>query len=272
VKNLLAALLFLCLAAPARAEPAPNNAYDHVIATSTIRCAYGTSKPWIWIDAKDNLLKGLVFDIVNAAAKQLNLKLDWPGETGWSELPTLLYQGKADVACSTMWNDPARGRQAAFTRPLFYTAIYAYSRDGDAKTAADIDRPETRIVVQEGDFNESFARRRFPHASVVVLAPTSTFSEQFVSVATNKADVIISDAMAAETYNAANDKKVRKIEFGAPLAVYGNSFAVSIKEPALKEMIDSAVAYLLQTGIIDSLTADFRKAHPDAIVLPARPY
>ena len=77
---------------------------------------------------------------------------------------------------------------------------------------------------------------------------------------------------ASLTPTASNPKKLKKIPLPRPAAVYGNSLAVGVNEAALKEILETAVSYMLQTGELQALTADFRKQYPDAIILPAQPY
>ena len=276
MRHTLLAILVFFTALPAFSADGPKeSAYDRVMKTQTIRCGYGTSKPWIYQDLQTGKTQGLNVDIMQEIAKQLGLKLDWPEETGWGELPTSLYNGRVDIACSLLWNDPARGKQVAFTRPLFYTAIYAWTREDELRFTGkpeEINNPSVRIVAQDGDMTASIAKRDFSAARMVSVPMNVSWSEIFTNVVDGKADVVFADTIAVSNFNASNPKKLKKISLPRPAAVYGNSLAVGINETALKEILETAVNYMLQTGELQALTADFRKQYPDAIILPTQPY
>ena len=53
-----------------------------------------------------------------AVAGHLDLKLDWPEETGWPNLPTSLETGRVDVACSS-YGMTLFVENMAYTQPLF---------------------------------------------------------------------------------------------------------------------------------------------------------
>src|SRR4051812_29807285 len=93
---------FLLFSLPAFAAP-KESAYDRVMRTQTIRCGWGTNNPWIYQDLKTGQMRGVIADVMNEIAGKLNLKLEWPEETGWGNLPEALESGRVDVACSTMW-------------------------------------------------------------------------------------------------------------------------------------------------------------------------
>ena len=54
--------------------------------------------------------------------------------------------------------------------------------------------------------------------------------------------------------------------------LYGNSFAVGIHEYELKEVLEATVSYLVDTGRIDDLTAEFLKKYPDSIIPASKSY
>lgn len=274
-RHFILIILLVCLTLPAFAADREETAYDRVMKTQTIRCGYGTFAPWIYQDLKTGKMDGVSVRLAEALADQLDFKLDWAEETGWGALPTALETGKVDLACSLLWIDPARGKLVAYTRPLFYTPVYAYARADDTRFTGktqEIDNPGTRIVVQESDVTAALAGRYFPQAKNMALPSSAQTSELLLSVTTGKADVVFSDPVNIEMFNAAQDKKLKKIPLPQPIVIYGNAYAVSIHEPELKEMMDAAVIYLLDTGTVDGIFADFLKDHPGAIIPVRKPY
>lgn len=271
MKKLLLALL-LVLSAPAFAADR-DSAYDRVMKTQTIRCGYGVTKPWIYNNLETNEMIGPMADITREIAAQTGLKLEWPEETGWGNLPTSLYTGRVDVACSPMWVDPMRGREVAYTRPVFYMASYAYAREDDNrfKTMDDINKPDVRIAVVDGDMTQHLAKRYFPKAQIVSSTSNASNAELLLQVTGNKADITFLEEISVSDFNAAQEKKL-KFVLGRPLVHYATAYAVGIKEPALKEMLDTAVGYLINSGRLEEITADFRKKYPKAMILPKADY
>ena len=276
MKNILFALSLVFFAFPAfAADKGKESAYDRVMKTQTIRCGYGTYAPWIYQDLKTEKMAGPNVEIMEAVARQLGFKLEWPEETGWPNLPTALVTGRVDVACSSLWMDPARGKLVAYTRPVHYNPVYAYARADDARfsgKAESIDKPGIRIVVQDGDVTAELARRNFPQAQFVTLAQTASSSEMYMNVTTGKADIAFGEDVSVSTFNKAQKTKLKKIPLPRPVVIYGSSLAVGIHETALKEMLDTTVAYLLNTGKIDEIMTRFMKDYPEAVILIKKPY
>jgi ABC-type amino acid transport substrate-binding protein len=269
-------LLALVCAVPALAEEgAKKSAYDRVMETQTIRCGYGSYKPWVYQDLETGKMMGLNVEIMEEVARQLGMKLEWPEETGWANLPTALNTGKVDAACSLLWIDPMRGKQVAYTRPAFYNALHVYAKAGDARFTGkmeELNNPDIKISVQDGDITPELVKRYFPKAQIVALPQSASGSEIFLNVVTGKADVTFGDNIGVKNFNDANEVKLERIPLRRPVTVYANSIAVGIHETELKEMLDATVAYLLDTGKIAEIVEKFSKEYPDAIVLSKRPY
>jgi ABC-type amino acid transport substrate-binding protein len=267
----LIALICLLFSTQAFAE----TAYDRVLRTGEIRCGYGIYAPWIEKDLKTGEMKGVMAELADVLAKRLDIKLVWGEETGWGNLPTSLHNGRVDLSCSTLWNDPRRGKLVAFSDVVFYQPIYAYARADDTRFTGkleEINAENIAISMIDGGYSASVADRLFPKAKHNSLAQMSNWSEAILNVATGKADVIFSDDMFIGDFNANNEKKLKKISLAEPVAHFGNSFAVNINEPALKEMISNTVKYMHQTGEIEALTADFRVKYPGVMLLPKKTY
>lgn len=246
-------------------------AYDRVIESGKIRCGWGTWDPYIYYDFDKEKPVGVIVDLMEAMAQNLNLELVWGEETGWANIPTALNNGRIDVACTSLWNDPSRGRLVAFTDPAFYMVSHVFVRAGEAskyKSLEDLNRSDLRISVQDGGSTYELAQRLFPKAKLAPLSQTNQSNELFVQVVTGKADVMISDQLAVDRFNENNDKKLERIKLLKPVNVFGNSYAVGINEHALKEVLNTTVAYMTQTGEFEELTKEFREKYPGNIYFP----
>lgn len=248
-------------------------AYDRVMKTQSIRCGYGEWKPWVYTNLETKKMDGIVVALMEELGRMLSLKLEWPEETGWANLPEALRSGRVDVACSTMWRDPARGKQVAFTAPLFYMGMHAYMKAGDKRFTGkleELNRPEVRVVVQDGDYTYDFAVRALPKATLVTLPMTASEADKMLNVTTGKADIMFYENVGVEDFNKNNAAKLERVPFKEPLAVFANSLAVNISESALKEMLNTAIEYMHDTGKTEALTAQFRQDNPNSMILPKR--
>lgn len=278
MKTLILTMLCVLFALPAiAADKGKESAYDRMMRTGTIRCGYGINNPWIYQDLKTSEMKGLYVDIMEMVAAQIFIKLEWPEETGWGNIPTSLINGRVDATCGPLWIDPARARQVAFTRPLFFTPIYAYARTDDNRFSGlvrpeDLNDPSVRIVTLDGNVTDMLTKRYYAKATPVSLPQSSAWAEGYLSVTTGKGDVIFSDATGVAMFNANQDDKLKKIDLSEPVTVYGSALAVSIHEQELKEMLDATVSYLLNSGQIQILTDEFVRQYPGALISVPNPY
>ena len=253
---------------------AETTSFDHVQKTGEIRCGYGISDPWVYMDFKTNKPAGLMVTIAEALGKVLNKELIWGEETGWANMPQALYNGRVDVACSTLWNDPARGNFVAYTDPVFYNPIYAYTRATETRfdTREDINQTTVTIAAQDGGFSADIAMREFSNAKIKSIPQFAAWQDLFLNVATGKADILFADEMSIENFNKNNEKKLKRVALDKPVSVYGTSFAVSIKDHAMFQYIQTGVRQLHQSGQIDVLTKEFREKYPDSMLMVKSPY
>src|SRR6185295_8159991 len=73
----------------AQQAPAPQtqSAFDKVLASQTVRCAYAAYDPMLIIGT-DKKLTGIFHDVLEEAAKRLSLKVDWAEEVGYGNINT----------------------------------------------------------------------------------------------------------------------------------------------------------------------------------------
>ena len=274
MKNITLMLTMLVITFPALAAD-KKSTYEKVMKSGKVNCGYGIWPPYINFNFETNKPEGVVVEIMENIAQKINLELEWPEETGWQYMPTALNAGKIDVACATLWNEPQRGRLVAFTDPIFYMAVDAYVREDSEhkfKTIDDINRPDISIIMQDGGYTAAIAKRLFKKTKHIEISQTNASTDILLDVSLGKADVVFANRSTVTDFNKNNKKKLKKVNLPEPVAVYGNAFAVSIHEHALKEVLNTAVRTLIQTGEIEDLTANFREKHPDEILLPSKPY
>ncbi|KML55070.1 ArtI protein [Burkholderia cepacia] len=196
----LAAVALLCCAAAhaqtgagaAAAAPGAGSRLDDVLARGALRvCTTGDYKPYSYYRA-DGRFEGIDIDMAESLAKSLGVKTDYV-KTSWSNL-TGDFVAKCDIAVGGISTTLERQKRVFFTRPYVVDGKAPIARCADAdkyQTVAQIDRPETRAIVNPGGTNERFAKQYFPHANLTVYPDNVTIFKQILA---GKADVMVTDA------------------------------------------------------------------------------
>ncbi|WP_175836104.1 transporter substrate-binding domain-containing protein [Burkholderia anthina] len=176
----------------AAAAPAASSRLDDVIARGTLRvCTTGDYKPYSYYRT-DGRFEGIDIDMAESLAKSLGVKADFV-KTSWSNL-TNDFVAKCDIAVGGVSTTLERQKRAFFTQPYVVDGKTPIARCADAdkyQTVAQIDRPETRVIVNPGGTNERFAKQFFPHANLTVYPDNVTIFKQILA---GKADVMVTDA------------------------------------------------------------------------------
>ncbi|MBU9228507.1 transporter substrate-binding domain-containing protein [Burkholderia multivorans] len=188
----IAAATMLCCAGAAQAEGAGASRLDDVLARGTLRvCTTGDYKPYSYYRT-DGRFEGIDIDMAESLAKSLGAKPDYV-KTSWSNL-TADFVAKCDIAVGGVSTTLERQKRAFFTQPYVVDGKTPIVRCGDVgkyQTVAQIDRPETRVIVNPGGTNERFAKQYFTHANLTVYPDNVTIFKQILA---GKADVMVTDA------------------------------------------------------------------------------
>ncbi len=188
----IAAAAMLCCAGAAQAEGAGASRLDDVLARGTLRvCTTGDYKPYSYYRT-DGRFEGIDIDMAESLAKSLGVKPDYV-KTSWSNL-TADFVAKCDIAVGGVSTTLERQKRAFFTQPYVVdgkTPIVRCSDVDKYQTVAQIDRPETRVIVNPGGTNERFAKQYFTHANLTVYPDNVTIFKQILA---GKADVMVTDA------------------------------------------------------------------------------
>ncbi|KVR40202.1 transporter substrate-binding domain-containing protein [Burkholderia ubonensis] len=195
----VATITALACAATTHAQTAPGGGtagagsrLDDVLARGTLRvCTTGDYKPYSYYRA-DGRFEGIDIDMADALAKSLGVKADYV-KTSWPNL-TADFVAKCDIAVGGVSTTLERQKRAFFTQPYMTDGKTPIVRCADAdkyQTVAQIDRPETRVIVNPGGTNERFAKQHFTHANVTVYPDNVTIFKQILA---GKADVMVTDA------------------------------------------------------------------------------
>lgn len=277
MKRLLLALVLVLTACGPNGSAKKETAYDRVIHTGVLRCAYGIWEPGVMRDPNTGQIAGFVVDFMNEMGKALNLKVEYNLEVDWAQIAEALQAGKADAHCAGVWATPARGRQMAFTDPMSFLPTVAFVREGDTrfdKNLKAINSPDVTIAVIDDDVSEEIATHDFPLARRVSRPQIGAVEDLMVMVMNKKADITFDGPNRFEPFSRNNPGKLRMVPTERPMRIFPNVVAVDIHEQELLQMLNTAMHQMQDNGTFDKLKDAYRaKGYPVDYLLPVvRPY
>ncbi len=274
--RLLLCLLWLGLA-PALLQAAPESVYDRVLRTGTLRVGYLASPPGVIKDPNTGKMTGIAVEALDRAAANLQLKTVYVEEAQWGTMIEGLVTGRYDIAMMA-WASGARARLADFSMPLFYSAVNAYARPGDARFAPGVPlekvlaaHPEIKIATVDGDVTEAIAQAKFPGSQTYSLPQNADIASLLLSVSTKKADLVFEEAPSAQYFLEHNPGTLRDVSGGKPVAVCPNILLLPRGQPEFKAMLDHALSELVDLGYVDTLIKKY-EPFPGALLPLAPPY
>jgi polar amino acid transport system substrate-binding protein len=234
---------------------------DRVKRTGVIRCGYITWPPYLIKDLNTGAMSGIAHELIEAIAHEMEVRVDWAEEVGWGNYHEGLNANRYDLMCVPVWQSGTRAKAALLAHPLYYTGLYAFARADDTRfdqNLSAVNQKDVRIVVVEGDITQGVRRTQFPDAQELALAQMADPAQFYLSVATNKADVLFDNFFAYEQYNKAASVKLKPIAESKPIRLFGTSPAVRIGETEWKDALDTVIESLIDTGTVGRIV----KKHP----------
>jgi len=249
------------------------SAYDRVMRTGVIRCAYFVVPPEFNKDPNTGKLSGIGYEVTEAVAHLLSLHVDWVEEVGFGEQAAGLSANRYDAVCSSVFNRASLSRVADFTIPFMYTPVGAFIRLGDSrfnKGVVSINDPSMTIATIDGAADE-IADVDFPNARKFSMPQSSSIAMLLDSVATKKADVTFTYLANFYRYDKMNPGKLSVLKTDRPLRAYGNTLMIGRGESEFRDMLNTALNELLNSGAVDAIIAKY-EAVPGSYYRVNSPY
>lgn len=268
----LGGLIVLCgiyLLHPFQSSPAAKTqtAFERVMQAKTLRCGYVVAEPTLVKDPVTGEFHGPVHDIVTSIGEMLGLTIEWTEETTFASAPEGLRTNRYDMICSALYMRPNLMTHVEFPQPYYYLPVYVIQRKGEDrfKNKADIDSPGVTIASIDGTIPALIAEEEFKKAKIHSLPATASYSENLLSVATRKADVVFVDPLFFHAYDKSNPGQLEINHSIPPLRVFANILAVGKGEHDLESMISAAIRHLLNNGRMEEIIRKYEPV-PHAIL------
>lgn len=229
-------------------------AFERVLRTNTLRCAYASIDPYIYKDIKTDRVNGFIADIAREMGKRLDLKVEYVAEVGFADFAEGFKTGRYDAFCGGMTVTPKRTRVALYTYPLGKVPHYAYLKKGEDRfeIEEDMNSSEFKAGSIDGEVFEIFTKKFFPKSQIISYPNLTLPGQLFVDLADGKYDFLVHDDLIYGQYKTANKGKVVRA-FGKPLETNPIAFSVGIGEQNLLEMLNTTIQLMHDDGVIDRI-------------------
>lgn len=174
-------------------QPAPSR-LDEIIKRGTLRVGMtGDYKPFTYLDKTTQQFSGFDVDMAEALGKALGVKVEFVA-TAWPKLMKDFEADQFDIAMGGVSVTLDRQKKGLFSTPIMREGKTPITRCADTakyQTLADIDKKDTRVIVNPGGTNERFARANVRDAEITVFPDNTVI---FDEIAKGNADLMMTDA------------------------------------------------------------------------------
>jgi polar amino acid transport system substrate-binding protein len=195
------AALASTLASPASAQASPDDTLARIRANKVLRIAVLPGElPYFNKDLATGTWSGFSIEMANDIAKILDVKLEYTESTYGNSILDL-QSNKIDLGFA-LNPTPQRALVVDFCGAVFLHPFGAMLKKGlDAKTWADINKPEVNIAVDVGSANEAVARRFAPNATIKSL---KSRDEVMLEMSAGRVDCVVNALVLGLTAIAKN--------------------------------------------------------------------
>lgn len=248
--------------------------YDRVLKSGKIRAGYICYQPTVMRDINTKKFSGIGFEVLELAARKLSLKLEMTEEISLGTMIEGLKTNRYDIVALPIWANATRARAADFSRPLYYSAVYAYTKTGDKRLDSSLkglNSPNFKVATIDGEVNEIIAQADFPKAKRYSLPQMADASELLLSVASKKADITFAEPNMVFFFNKHNPQAVQNITPNKPVRVFPNSYMFNVGEEKFKAMLNAALEEMSNSGELEKIIAKY-EPFPKDFLRVASPY
>jgi polar amino acid transport system substrate-binding protein len=189
------------LVGPASAQTTADNTLERIRSTKVMRIAVLPGElPYFNKDLATGTWSGFSIDMANDIAKLLDVQLEYTESTYGNSILDL-QANKIDLGFA-LNPTPQRALVVDFTSLVFPHPFGAMLRKGlEARTWADINKPEVKIAVDVGSANEAVARRFAPNATIKSM---KSRDEVMLEMASGRVDCVVNALVLGLTAIAKN--------------------------------------------------------------------
>jgi ABC-type amino acid transport substrate-binding protein len=261
-----------CVSTPLSKKQRGQTLYDRVMASGKIRCAYLIYPPLCMKDPNSGKISGIGIEAIEQVADKLGLTVEMTEEVGCANMIEGLKANRYDVMAGTVWPNANRAKQVAFSKPLCYSPIFAYARKGDPRFAGHleaINSSDVKISTIDGETGEVIADADFPKAKRLSMPQLTDFSQNFLNVASGKADIVLAEPDLALRFLRNNPGTVENLNDSKPVRIFPNCWMFNRGEIEFKAMLDTVLDELINSGAMDKIINKYEPV--PSVIYPVAP-
>lgn len=270
-KLILAVFIFLAGVPAFAADKARESVYDRVMRTGTLRCGFMLWPPYFDVDPNTGAVKGVGADLYRAVADLLDIKVEYK-EIVVGQQVQEMEQGKVDAVCNDGPWVFSSMKFVDYSDPVYFSPVYLYVREDENRfaTPESLNAKDVRFTGMDGDVSVTLVQRLYPEAALMTLPATADAASLMMNVTTGKADALIIDPAAANSFNATNKPGIRALFTDSPV-VYPVGLSTRKGEQALLNMLNAGIQALWNTNAGGPILKAY---DPDGMLFlpPAKPY
>lgn len=190
------------------AEEKFESAYDRVMATKTLKCAYLPYEPYIKKDLLTGKLSGIIIDYVDEVAKKSGLTVDWAGEVNIDQVVPAMNAKRFDAFCVPATPDKNWAEKLGFEASLGGLPYYTYV-PFDSKITED-ELQTAKFEVVDGYALTAFTKIVFPKAEYISLPQSVSVAEMYDQLRYKKVDAHVNEHISASNYMKNNPNIIRR--------------------------------------------------------------
>ena len=252
-----------------------DSVYDRVMQSGKIRCGYVVYNPGCLKDPNTGKLSGIGIDTIEMVAKNLGLKVEWTEEVGWGSMLEGLQNNRYDMIATPIWTNSNRARLVDFSKPIYYSPINVWVRPGDKRFSGvnliSLNSPDRVIATVDGETAEVIANEDFPQARKLSLPQLSGVEQVLLNVSSGKDDASFEEPAVAKQFLQHNPGAIEVLPMDRPIRVFPNCWMFRRGQLEFKDMIDTALSQLINSGAVDKTIQKYEK-FPGTLYRVALPY
>ena len=252
---------------------ATKSLYEQILDRGSIRVGY-ISYPPSYVVNSDGSHAGIFHEVLEKAADNLGLKLEYVQEVTWDGMIQDVKDGKIDMVATGIWPTSQRGKHVDFAQPLFYSVVKAYTYSDNNKFDNNlnaINSQDVKIASIDGEMTSIIAEMDFPEATRIDVSQLTGVSQTLLEVSSKKADVTFVEPIIALEFLSKNPKSIKEVEGVKPLRVFPNSMLIPKGEEEFKSTLDIAIKELQNNGFVNQVISKYEK-YPNSYYRVATPY
>lgn len=250
--------------------------HDQILTSGKIRVGYVNVAVGFNVDPKTKDISGIFPDVLREMAKNMGLKVEFVEEVGWGTMIAGMQTGRYDMIASPVWPNSNRAKQTTFSKPVYFSAIGVWVRENENRFSpesgwASLNDPKVKIAAIDGSTGETIAQTQFPNAELVTYPELTGEGQLFLDVTSGKVDVFFEEPAKGSLYVKNNPGQIKNIAAEQPVKVFANVFMMPGGAYRLKEMVDTALEEVQNSGFVDRVLSKHEPA-PGAYYRAALPY